>query len=79
MQRPPRPPREPVLTLHQGLSIAMYGAFIAAVAATGFWLVYRGKEENLSQARTAAFCILAFSQLLFSFACRTSRYTLPAL
>jgi Ca2+-transporting ATPase len=41
--------------------------------------VYRGREENLPAARTAAFCTLAFSQLFFSFGCRSDRYTLPQL
>ena len=79
MQRPPRPPREPVLTMHHGASILINGVLIAAAAAAGFWLTYRGIDANLSQARTTSFCILAYSQLLFSFACRSSRYTLPEL
>ncbi len=79
MQRPPRPPREPVLTMEKGVSILINGVLIAVATASGFWLVYRGNDENLSQARTAAFCILAYSQLLFSLACRSSRYTMPEL
>jgi P-type Ca2+ transporter type 2C len=42
-------------------------------------MVYRGRPENLSSARTAAFCTLAFGQLMFSFGCRSFRYTLPEL
>jgi Ca2+-transporting ATPase len=79
MQRPPRPPREPVLTLRQGTLILLNGSLIAITTALGFWLVYRGDEANLAAARTAAFCILAYSQLFFSFACRSGKYTLPQL
>jgi Ca2+-transporting ATPase len=79
MQRPPRPPHEPVLTLRQGISILAYGTLIAAATSAGFWLAYQGDAARLDQARTVAFCILAYSQLLFSFACRSSRYTLPEL
>jgi Ca2+-transporting ATPase len=35
--------------------------------------------EDVHRARTAAFCTLAFTQLFFSFACRSRRYTLPEL
>lgn len=79
MRRPPRPPHEPVLTVRQGTSILINGVLIAAATAAGFWLVYRGDEANLKYASTVAFCILAYSQLMFSFACRSSRYTLPEL
>jgi P-type Ca2+ transporter type 2C len=79
MQRPPRPPHEPVLTRARGMLILIHGILIAAAAALGFWLIYRGQEENLGAASTAAFCIVAFSQLLFSFACRSLNHTLPEL
>jgi Ca2+-transporting ATPase len=52
---------------------------MAAVAAVGFWWVYQGSQENVPAARTMAFCILAFSQLLFSLACRSDHFTLPQL
>jgi Ca2+-transporting ATPase len=79
MQRPPRPPREPVLTVRQGAFILVNGLLIAVVTTLGFGFLYRGEEANLARAGGAAFCILACSQLLFSFSCRSSRYTLPEL
>jgi Ca2+-transporting ATPase len=79
MHRPPRPPREPVLTLRRGLRILFHGALVAAATAAGFWYVYQGSEQSLGAARTAAFCILAFAQLSFSFACRSDDKTLPEL
>src|SRR5262249_56434399 len=53
--------------------------WIAATTAIGFWYVYQGQSATLDQARTVAFCILAYSQLFFSFACRSERHTLPQL
>jgi Ca2+-transporting ATPase len=79
MHRPPRPPREPVLTLRRGLRILYHGSLVAAATAAGFWYVYQGREESLGAARTVAFCVLAFGQLSFSFACRSDEKTLPEL
>jgi Ca2+-transporting ATPase len=79
MQRPPRPPHEPVLTLRRGWTILVHGTLVATATAVGFWLIYQGRADRLDASRTVAFCILAFSQLFFSFACRSDRYTLPQL
>ena len=79
MSRPPRPPREPVITRTRGLLMLYHGALIAAVAAAAFYVVYRGTEDNLPRARTVTFCTLAYAQLLFSFGCRSQRYTMPEL
>jgi P-type Ca2+ transporter type 2C len=79
MHRPPRPAKQRVITRSRGLRIIYHGALNAAVAAIAFSVVYRGKEGNLPAARTAAFATLAFAQLIFSFACRSERYTLLQL
>jgi len=47
--------------------------------AIAFYMIYRGREENVPEARTAAFITLAVAQLFFSFGCRSFRYTLPQL
>jgi Ca2+-transporting ATPase len=78
MERPPRSPREQILDLRSGSLIVWQGILMAAAAAVGFWWVYDG-EDSLHVARTISFCILAFSQLFFSLACRSSRKTLPEL
>ena len=78
MRRPPRPPHEPVITRRHGLLILYHGALMAAVGVAAFAFTY-GRGEDLERARTAAFCTLAFTQLFFSFACRSQRYTLPEL
>lgn len=79
MRRPPRPPREPVLTKRRAALILLHGVLIAAAAAIGFWITYRGKTDQIDLAQTTAFCIMAFSQLVFSFACRSDKLTLPQL
>jgi Ca2+-transporting ATPase len=79
MRRPPRPPAEKVITTRRGLAIVYHGALNAVAAAIAFYAVYRGHENHLPEARTAAFVTLALSQLMFSFGCRSFRYTLPQL
>jgi Ca2+-transporting ATPase len=78
MKRPPRSPREPVITRSAGISILAHGLLMAAVGVAAFALTYR-RGEDIHRARTAAFCTLAFTQLFFSFACRSRRRTLPEL
>ncbi len=79
MERPPRPPTQRVITPRRGLWILYHGTLNAIAGAIGFYVVYRGNEQNLSAARTAAFCTVAFSQLMFSFGCRSDRYILGQL
>jgi Ca2+-transporting ATPase len=79
MQRPPRDSREPVITRQRGLQIVVHGLIMTCMAAAGFWYFYRGDINELPRARTAAFCILAYSQLFYSLSCRSQRYTMPEL
>ena len=79
MQRPPRPPRESVLTFKKGMEIIYHGALIAAAALFGFWWAFQGDDANTDAARTTAFAITAFSQLAFALVSRSHRYTLPQL
>jgi P-type Ca2+ transporter type 2C len=79
MQHPPRPPDEKVITPRRGLLILIHGALNASAGAIAFYAVYRGNPTNLPEARTAAFATLAFTQLLFSFGCRSFRFTLSQL
>ncbi len=75
MERSPRPPRQPVITLQRGLEILAHGAVVAAVIVAAFWLTWRGDPERLPQARTVTFCVAAFAQLLFAIGCRSDRRT----
>jgi Ca2+-transporting ATPase len=51
---------------------------MAAVGVIAFAFTY-GRGADLERARTATFCTLAFTQLFFSFACRSQSYTLVEL
>jgi len=77
MGRPPRPPRERVLTLRRGALMLAIGLLVAAATAVGFATVYKGSPDNLPRARTMAFCILTYGQLFLSFAFRSQRHTMP--
>jgi Ca2+-transporting ATPase len=76
MRREPRAPDERIVTRERGIRVTFYGVLNAGVSAIAFGVVYGGREENLPAARTATFAVLAFTQLLFSFGCRSERFTL---
>ncbi|MFM8414535.1 MAG: cation-translocating P-type ATPase [Planctomycetota bacterium] len=75
MNRPPRPPRESVITLARGAVILAHGVLVAAVSLGAFWWAWQGDPERLPHARTLTFCVAAFSQLLFAIGCRSDRAT----
>jgi Ca2+-transporting ATPase len=75
MRRRPRSPREPVITWARAQMILGHGALLAIVTLAAFWLAYRGDPDRLPHARTVTFCVAAFAQLLFAFACRSDRRT----
>ncbi len=77
MSRPPRPPNEPFFTRQRGARIIFHGVLISAVAIAGF--AYSYLREDASYAQATAFYVVTFTQLFFSFACRSQRYTLPQL
>jgi Ca2+-transporting ATPase len=75
MCRPPRPPRQPVITRGRGLTILLHGALVAAVALAAFRGVWQGQDDRLLHAQTVTFCVAAFSQLFFAIGCRSDRLT----
>jgi Ca2+-transporting ATPase len=79
MSHPPRPAHEPVIGWKRGLTILFHGSIIAATGAVAFHVTYRGAPQNLGNARTTAFCVVAFSQLAFALACRSHRHIWPRL
>jgi Ca2+-transporting ATPase len=79
MERAPRPIRDPVVSGSHGSYIVLRGALVAAVAGLGFALAHGGQDANLPQARTVAFSVVAYSQLLLAFAFRSQRETLLQL
>ena len=79
MNRPPRPPREPVITRARGLRILAYGILFAMVMMAGFALVLWDEDAGSESARTVAFAIACYSQMFFAFGCRSERLTFPQL
>ena len=78
MNRPPRPPHEHVITRRVGLRILYHGLLMGTIGVSAFALTYR-HDGDLARARLVTFSTLAFTQLFFSFACRSGARTLPEL
>ena len=79
MNRKPRPPKQNVITLTDGLLIFYHGSLIAGAALFGFWWSYGNEPSNTVVARSTAFAVAAFAQLSFALVCRSHRFTLPEL
>ncbi len=79
MTRPPRAPHEAVITWQRGCTILLHGILMASASSACFWIEYQGDRAQLPRARTATFCVVAFSQLFFAISCRSQRYTMPQL
>ena len=71
MDRPPRPPREPVITRARGTRIVLYGMLFAfsIMLAYGLTRWYHGETNEV--ARTVAFCVACYAQMLFALGCRS--------
>ncbi|MFA5096372.1 MAG: calcium-transporting P-type ATPase, PMR1-type [Candidatus Omnitrophota bacterium] len=76
MERPPRKPGEAVVTRQRALLMLMQGAFIAFCSLFAFVFVLFIEKEGIGRARTAAFVVLACSQLFHAFNCRSATVSL---
>ncbi|MCX5679032.1 MAG: calcium-transporting P-type ATPase, PMR1-type [Candidatus Omnitrophica bacterium] len=72
MQRLPRRPNEPVVTKQRAFLMLAQGSFIAICSLLAFGFVLFVEKEGIGRARTAAFIVLACSQLFHSFNCRST-------
>ncbi len=79
MSRPPRSPREPVITLERGVRMVAYGLLFTLSMGLGFAYVRWGDSATIASARTVAFCIVCYSQMFFAFGCRNEQLTFPQL
>jgi len=70
MERPPRSPHESVVTRKRAILMLSQGAFIAFCSLLAFVFVLFVEQAGIGRARTAAFIVLACSQLFHSFNCR---------
>ena len=71
MSRPPRNPDEKVVTKQRAFLLLVQGAFIAFCSLLAFSFVLFVEKEGIERARTAAFIVLACSQLFHSYNCRS--------
>jgi Ca2+-transporting ATPase len=76
MKRPPRKSTEAVVTKRGAMLILMQGSFIAFCSLLAFIFVLLIEKEGIIRARTAAFIVLACSQLFHSFNCRSTTKSL---
>ena len=76
MNRPPRDPAVPVVSFRRAVVIVAQGLVIALCALGAFWYEYDGSDATIVRARTAAFMVLAVSQLFHAFNCRSSTQSL---
>ncbi|MEW6078331.1 MAG: calcium-translocating P-type ATPase, SERCA-type [Thermodesulfobacteriota bacterium] len=71
MKQKPRPGNEPVATRSAVLQMLAQGAFIALCGLGAFGFVLYIEQGSIDRARTAAFIVLACSQLFHAFNCRS--------
>ncbi len=76
MEQAPRKNDEPVITKERGWIMLTQGAFIAFCSLLAFTFVLFIEKEGIERARTAAFIVLACSQLFHSFNCRNMKESL---
>jgi len=76
MSRPPRDPREPVINKKAAVILILQGIFIAMCSLAAFAMVMYIEHEGICRARTAAFTVLACSQLFHAFNCRNETLSL---
>ncbi|MCC7422484.1 MAG: cation-translocating P-type ATPase [Planctomycetaceae bacterium] len=76
MDRKPRPSDAPMLSWPLASLVIAQGALIAMNVLLTYWIFRRSEPDNLARAQSAAFCMLVFSELFRSLACRNMRLTL---
>jgi Ca2+-transporting ATPase len=75
MRRKPRSPTESILSWHGGFMLALQGVLVGGSALAAFGIAYLADPENVGRARTIAFCVLVYGELLRALAARSA--TLP--
>ncbi len=76
MKRLPRAADEKVITKESGIAILVQGSFIAFCTLLAFVFVLYIEKEGIGRARSAAFIVLACSQLFHAFNCRSTTESL---
>jgi len=76
MERPPRPPEEPIINKSMWLGIIVQTVAITAVTLGAYAIGLHAHPEAPEYAETMAFATLSFSELLRAFTARSERYPL---
>ncbi|HLF25929.1 MAG TPA: cation-translocating P-type ATPase [Anaerolineae bacterium] len=77
MDRPPRPPREPIINRVMVIRIAIMTVALTAVVLTAYWIGMN--EGGILLAETMAFVTLAMAELPIAYTTRSERYPLLRL
>jgi Ca2+-transporting ATPase len=76
MKRPPRDPRDRLLSRERFLAVCLQGAMMAASTLAVFGVSLLVLKDEVPFARTMTFTTLVLMQLLHAFSCRHERYSL---
>ena len=79
MEKPPRPPTEPIINRHMQLGIVVQTIAITTVTLVAYWIGLQTHPEASEFARTMAFVTLSFSELLRAYTARSEHYPLLKL
>ena len=74
MEKPPRPPTEPIINRQMRIGILAQTLAITAVTLFAYWIGLRTHPEATAYAKTMAFVTLSFSELLRAFTARSENY-----
>jgi Ca2+-transporting ATPase len=77
MDRPPRPPKEPIINRIMVMRIAVMTVALTAVVLTAYWIGM--SEQGVDLAETMAFVTLALSELPIAYTTRSERFPLYRL
>jgi Ca2+-transporting ATPase len=75
MRHGPRGRYESLLSASTGWMILLQGALVGGATLAVFAFFYLRHPDDLPRARTAAFCVLVYSELFRAFAARSPRFT----
>ena len=74
MEKPPRPPTEPIINKQMRIGIATQTIAITTVTLLAYWIGLQTHPESSAFAKTMAFVTLSFSELLRAFTARSENY-----
>jgi Ca2+-transporting ATPase len=74
MDKPPRPPSEPIINRQMMLGIGVQTVAITTITLLAYWIGLKTHPEASEYAETMAFVSLSFSELLRAFTARSENY-----